>query len=99
MAQVTDTLDIEAMLTAENPGRRPADIAVYADALRVYCEAADNVRRVGAVATHPRTGAPFENPYLKIQERQGKIMRDMRNIASTKTLAAVQQWHAGNPHD
>jgi len=88
MAALTQS-EVLALLAAENPARRSTDLHVYADALRVYCEAADNVARLGAVVLHPKTASPLENPYLKVQERNGKLLREMRGITAEKTMAAI----------
>lgn len=83
-------IDIEAELRKDNKSARQIDIAVYADALRSYVEAARNVTANGAICTHPRTGAPIENPYLKIQSAQGKALMAMRAIKGDRVLKMLQ---------
>jgi phage terminase small subunit len=92
MAKVS--IDIASELAKDNPQARAAVIAVYADSLRIYCEAADNVATHGAVVLHPKTAAPLENPYLKIQERQAKILRSMPRIDGGRVLYLVQDYFA-----
>lgn len=82
-------IDIEQMLRAENPKARTVDLQVFADALRTYREASDNVSKNGAIVMHPRTGAPIENPYLKIQTQKGAILSKMRIIKSDRLIAAL----------
>lgn len=74
--------DIEESLKRANPKARAADLAIYADALRIYIEAADNIKRHGAIVSHPRTGAPVENPYLQIQNMKASVLTRMRHIKS-----------------
>jgi hypothetical protein len=42
-------------------------IIIYVDAMLLYQEANENIARNGAITAHPRTGAPMENPYLKVR--------------------------------
>ena len=73
-------IDLVAELAKENPKASAVDIKVYADALTTYREAADNIDRNGAIVQHPRTGAPIENPYLKIRTTAGSTLTKMRHI-------------------
>lgn len=52
---------------ADNPGKGGEDLQIYFGAALDYCEAETNIRAHGNVCLHPRTGAPVENPYLKIK--------------------------------
>ena len=78
---------IEEILRADNPSAREAALRIYADALRTYAEAADNVRRHGAVCAHPKTGAPIANPYLSIRTAHGAILRKMGAIDAARAFA------------
>ncbi len=69
---------------------REMDLRIYADAMRTYREAARNVATNGAICSHPRTGAPIENPYLKIQAQQGAILTRMRTIKSDRVSAMLE---------
>ena len=82
-------INIEELLRQENPKERAIDVQVFADALRTYREAAANVALHGAIVSHPRTGAPIENPYLKIQTQKGVILAKMRRIKSDLTISAL----------
>lgn len=82
-------IDILSLLTEANPSARKIDLQIYADALRVYVEGSKNVRINGAVCAHPRTGAPLENPYLKIVAQQGAILARMRQIKSDSLIAIL----------
>lgn len=79
MGKVTH-VDIEKELTKDNPTVSVSLIAIYSDALRIYIEASNNIREQGAIVAHPRTGAPIENPYLKIQTAKGEVLAKMGNI-------------------
>jgi len=69
-----------AVLTALrllNPKRREAEIVIYADALADYHEAQANIHLNGAIVFHPRTGAPIDNPYLRIRDRAAGVIRSL----------------------
>lgn len=76
-------------LRKDNPTKRSIDLQVFADALSVYKEAAQNVRANGAIVSHPRTGAPIENPYLKIQTAKGAVLAKMASIKSDRVLTLL----------
>ena len=84
-------IDIGAELTKDNPRASSIDIQIYADALRTYNEAAQNVLKNGAICSHPRTGAPIENPYLKIRAQQAAIIGKMPGIKSDRVLKLLQK--------
>jgi len=88
-------IDIDAELAKDNPGASGIAVRLYADALRTYHEAAENVLNNGAICSHPRTGAPIENPYLRIRTQQGMILGKMQRIKSGRVLKLLQS--AGEP--
>lgn len=88
MGEVT-TQALVTLLREDNPDVSGPTLVVYADALRVYHEAADNIRRIGSVVTHPRTGAPMENPYLRVQTQQGKVLAKLQWIRSDRAQALL----------
>lgn len=79
-------IDIVAELAKDNPKASTVALRIYADALRTYHEASANVRAQGAVCAHPRTGAPIDNPYLKVQAQQAAILSKMRYISGDRVL-------------
>lgn len=85
--------DIEAELVRDNRGNPRANgviLGVTADALRVYAEAAANVRAHGAIVSHPRTAQPMENPYLKIMTAQAKFLTNLRGIKIDRVFALLR---------
>lgn len=78
--------EITEELQKDNPTRRLIDLQVFADALIVYSEASKNIRAHGAIVSHPRTGAPIENPYLKIQTQKGAVLAGMAHIKSDRVF-------------
>lgn len=84
-------IDIKAELKRDNPRALAIDIEVYGDCLAVYAQAAHNIRKNGAVCINSRTGAPFENPFLKIQERQAAILCGMATIEGGRVLRLVTE--------
>ena len=67
--------EVLAALLAENGNRRTDDCAIYATAFSEYQEAASRIVDNGTVVSHPRTGAPIDNPYLKIRAAAERTMR------------------------
>jgi phage terminase small subunit len=68
-----------AILAAANPAAKPEAIQTYAAQWDSYAEADRNIAKQGAVVVHPRTGAPIDNPYLKVRSHAlselGKIRK------------------------
>lgn len=64
-------------------GNRPDAAHLYADAFCEYHEAMENIRRNGAVCANPRTGAPIDNPYLKVRDRARLQLRRMSGVDTT----------------
>ena len=61
----------------------PADRAIqYADAYLEYREASANLAEFGAVVSHPRTGNPVENPYLKVRDGALRKLSRMRDVVA-----------------
>lgn len=69
-----------AVLRAENPRVAPHDLVIYADAFLSYREAMANIEKNGNIVAHPRTGAPIENPYLKVRDSAIRIIRGAKRI-------------------
>jgi phage terminase small subunit len=59
--------EIRALLADENARAKPSDIEMYAQQFHSYLEAAENIQQNGTIVSHPRTGQPMENPYVKIR--------------------------------
>lgn len=51
---------------------------IYFNAEASYKKAQENIEKIGEIVTHPKTGAPIENPYIKIREKSAKQMLDFR---------------------
>lgn len=76
MAEVTRTEVVE-MLMKVNPGRRQV-VEMYVANFLTFVEAEDNILRNGNIVAHPRTGAPMENPYLRVRSIAQKNMGDLK---------------------
>lgn len=63
-----------------NPKIRRDRLCIYADAMMLYREASENIARNGAITAHPRTGAPLENPYLKVRKMAADTLAKFHNI-------------------
>ena len=79
-------IDVLAELSRDNPQTSLVNLRIYSDALLNYCLAAQNVKENGSICAHPRTGAPIENPYLRIMNDQGKILRGMQMVKGDRIL-------------
>jgi hypothetical protein len=79
-------IDILAELAIDNPKVPAVTLQMYADALRSYVEASKNIEANGSVCSHPRTGAPIDNPYLRVRDQQGAVLRKMRAIKGDRVL-------------
>ena len=73
-----DPAEVLALLRELNPQRSRAAVSMYADAFADYRAAQRNIRLNGTMVAHPRTGAPIENPYLKIRETARRALLDLR---------------------
>ena len=85
------TEEIVDLLRRENPYSRAVDLRVFADALRTYLEAADNIRRHGAIVAHPRTGSPMENPYLRVQAQAAGVLARLKFVKSDLATAELER--------
>ena len=75
--------NILQILSDENPKAAASDIRMYADTFMAYSEAQINIQKTGNIVSHPRTGAPIQNPYLKVRDGAQAVLRKMRGIKST----------------
>jgi len=87
-------IDLFAELVKDNPKRSLIELQIYADALTIYTEASANVKKHGSIVMHPRTGAPIENPYLKIQTSKGAAIAKMPRVKSNRVVNLLEQTQA-----
>lgn len=85
MTDATATMDI---LRADNMDAREDDLRTYAAALCDWKAADANIRENGLIALHPRTGAPFDNPFVSVRDRSARIMRAI-NIRADRAWTAL----------
>jgi phage terminase small subunit len=64
-----DRAAVVGYLCRVNGTASAARVALYADAFLEYRLAQANIREHGPVVLHPRTGAPIDNPLLKVRDR------------------------------
>ena len=84
-------VDVESELRADNPKSSAVEVAICANALRIYSEAASNVRRNGAICSHPRTGAPIENPYLRVMAQQSAVLLKCKRMKTDRVLGLLSR--------
>lgn len=77
-------------LQKDNKRANAVELQVYGDALVTYVEASTNVDKNGAICSHPRTGAPLENPYLKVRAAAGLTLAKMKGIRGDRVLQLLQ---------
>lgn len=77
MAPMTRDQVIAALV---DHGAAVDDASMYADAFQEYQRATANIQEHGVIISHPRTGNPVDNPYLRIRDRALKKLRAMREI-------------------
>jgi phage terminase small subunit len=65
-------------LLRDNPRAARSDIEMYADLLLDYQAAQSNIDAHGAIVFHPKTGAPIDNPYLRVRAAATATMRKIR---------------------
>jgi len=71
--------EVVAILRRDNPGAPADEVAMYADSYMDYQEAQANISKHGNVVAHPRTGAPMENPYIKVKvAAMGQLKKNTR---------------------
>lgn len=71
----------DEIITALVARRVPSDRArLYADAVLEYLEASENIDRNGIIVAHPRTGAPLQNPYVRVRDNAIKKLSAMRDV-------------------
>jgi len=78
--------EVLAILRRDNPGARADEMAMYAGSYLSYQEAAENIEKNGAIVAHPRTGAPIDNPYLKVRSA---AMSELRKFGRLKNVGAL----------
>lgn len=83
MAEMTRVCVLKVLRRA-NPSSKEAALCVYADAFMDYVEAERNIRAHGNIVLHPRTGAPIENPYLRVRAGALKTLHG-KNFVWLKT--------------
>lgn len=77
MGEVTKDVII-AKLEEANPQAPRDRVVMYADCYLEYSEATRNIDQHGAIVANPRTGAPMENPYLKVRDKAFAKLRKIR---------------------
>ena len=67
-----------ALLREANPRAQAGDLHIYVDAWAEYRAAQAKIDEGGTVVLHPRTGAPFANPYIPVRDKAGAVMSRLR---------------------
>jgi len=71
------------ILLKHNPDNRRHGIELFVSAFLSYLEAERNIKEKGSVVAHPRTGAPIDNPYLKVRS---SMLNDMNKCGNLEGL-------------
>lgn len=72
--------EVLSALGRDNPKAKAGDIVMYADAFMEYQAAQANIAQHGSIVFHPRTGAPIDNPYMRVRDKAGALMRRMKIV-------------------
>lgn len=68
--------EVLGILRRDNPAAGSDLVVMYADCFLDYREAAENIAKNGNIVAHPRTGAPIENPYIKVKSAaMGQLLK------------------------
>lgn len=70
----------EVLKILQNAGNRIDHSQMYTDAFLEWHQATKNIDEHGSIVFHPRTGAPIENPYLKIRDQATKKMLSLKFV-------------------
>lgn len=79
--------EIRELLQKDNPKTPTGQIELYSRQFATYLEAAENIQANGVIVSHPRTGQPMENPYLKVRAAAEASFGKMRMIKSDSLWA------------
>jgi hypothetical protein len=77
MGEITKDEAIK-QLTELNPRMSRDRVIIYVDSFFMYREACANIEKNGALVAHPRTGAPIDNPYLKVRKMASDVIMKTR---------------------
>jgi phage terminase small subunit len=77
MAAMTRAEQLDALIKA-NPNTRLDRLNLYLDALDEYRLAQGRVASEGPIVLHPRTGAPIDNPFLRIREKAFRKLNELK---------------------
>jgi len=83
-------INIKDEVLKENPRGSLLEIKILSDALATYREAQENIERTGVICSHPKTGAPLENPYVKVRASQVGIIQKFSHLKTNETLRLLE---------
>lgn len=83
--------EMRVILERASPRAPAHNIEQYLSALETWQEADANIREHGAIAIHPRTGAPFDNPYLKVRTASWRLMQDCKGVRADALWAKLRE--------
>lgn len=86
--------EIRALILKDNPTGRTADLEIYARQFATYFEASENIQQNGVICSHPRTGQPMENPYVKLRFSSETCMQKIRIKSDSLWQEAAKQLDA-----
>jgi phage terminase small subunit len=82
MGKMTREEVVDVLESSNQHPRQFADTRLYADMFLEYMAAQANIAEHGTIVSHPRTGAPIDNPYLRIRDKARDAMQKMKLDAS-----------------
>lgn len=84
-----DRADMRQILRRSSPLAKSHDIEQYLSAFEAWHQADAHIRENGPISVHPRTGAPFDNPYVAVRDRSYKTMAGCRAVLADALWAAL----------
>lgn len=72
-----DRAAVVAWIVEHNENVTLQTATLYADAFCEYRAAVRNIAEHGSIVLHPRTGAPVDNPYLKVRDKARKALEGL----------------------
>ncbi len=87
-----DRAQVVDYLRHKNEGASLQAVALYADAFGEYRAAMANIREHGAVVFHPRTGAPIDNPFLRVRDAARKALGEFAKPGPMRIREVDDLW-------
>lgn len=72
-----------AILREDNPGVSFEHLTLYAEHFLEYAKASAHIAEHGVIIAHSRTGAPIDNPYVRVRATAISALGKLRRVRQT----------------